>query len=143
MKTTWVLAANRTGARLFRRDGQALTRIRDLPHPEGRVRDQDLEAGRAQRSFDSHARGRYAEEHRTSQHEKTAQAFARELGRFLKDLHFKPDLDRLVLVAEPHFLGLLRAELDATTEAVIAASATKDVGAVPDREVWSHLKDVL
>lgn len=124
--TTWVLVANRTGARIFDRDGSRLTLVRSLQHPSGRERDQDIEAESPQRTFDKHARGRT---HQASPHEHSAEAFAKELAAELGRGRMEHGVEHLVLVAEPHFLGLLRQELDQPTARLVAASVPKDLAA--------------
>lgn len=121
--TTWVLVANRTGARIFDRDGYKLRLVRSLRHPAGRETDQDIEADRSHRTFDKHAKGRT---HQASPHEHSAQTFAKELASELGRGRTEHGVDRLVLVAEPHFLGLVRDELDRTTAKLVAASVAKD-----------------
>lgn len=122
--TTWVLVANRTGARIFDRDGYKLTLVSSYEHPAGRKRDQDIEAASAHRTFDKHARGRT---HQESPHEHSAEAFAKELAGELARGRTEHGVQRLVLVAEPHFLGLVRQELDAPTAKLVAATVPKDL----------------
>src|SRR5512142_2633573 len=122
--TTWVLVANRTGPRIFYRDGSRLTLVRSLQHPSGRERDQDIEGESPHRTFDKHARGRT---HQASPHEHSAEAFAKELAGELARGRTEKGLGRFVLVAEPHFLGLVRHELDQATAKLLAATVPKDL----------------
>jgi len=137
--TTWVLVANRTEARLFERQGMKLRLLRSIPHPAGRQRDQDIEANRSARTFDKHARGHT---HETSPHEHSAEAFARELAGVLAVGRTEHGVGRVALVAEPHFLGLLRAELDAATDKLVTSAVPKDLIAADDETIRAHLKDV-
>jgi protein required for attachment to host cells len=52
-------------------------------------------------------------------------------------------VQRIVLVAEPHFLGLLRAELGGETAALVTATVPKDLYAVSEADVLGHLDGVL
>ena len=46
MTTTWILIAHRGGARLFEHTGRSagLKLLQDIPHPEGRLKNQDINA---------------------------------------------------------------------------------------------------
>lgn len=136
--TTWVLVANRTGARIFHRDGRTLRLIRTIDHPEGRKADQDIETG-PQRTFDSHTQGN---DPRSSPHEHDANAFAKAIAAELHLGRTERGVDRLVLVAEPHFLGLVRQELDDGTKALVVATVPKDLAKVENDAVQDHLNDV-
>jgi len=52
--------------------------------------------------------------------------FARQLAKALDDALVRKAYDRLVLVAPPEFLGILRATLPERVEARVAASVEKD-----------------
>jgi protein required for attachment to host cells len=137
--TTWVLVANRTGARIFNREGHELRLVRSFQHPSGRERDQDIEAGRSHRTFDKHARGRT---HQASPHEHSAEAFAKELASELGRGRTEQGVQRLVLIAEPHFLGLVRQELDQPTAKLLAATVPKDLATADVEVVQAQLGGV-
>jgi protein required for attachment to host cells len=137
--TTWVLVANRTTARIFRRDGYKLTMLRSFEHPSGRARDQDIEADSSHRTFDKHARG---STHESSPHEQSAEAFAKELARELGRGRTESHVDRLVLVAEPHFLGLLRRALDRPTATLLVAGVAKNLAGADIELVQAQLGNV-
>jgi len=140
--STWVLVAHRTGARLFEQKGRKLELLRSIEHAAGRIEDRDLEAG-PQRTFDSHAQGRYAADRGSSPHERASKSFAHELAKLLEEKRSASGVERIVLVAEPRFLGLLRAELGSATAALVAATVPKDLGGVSSSEVLQHLEGVL
>jgi protein required for attachment to host cells len=121
---TWVLLASRTRARIFVRQGRVLTPIRTLEHAQGRIVDQDIEANQSRRTFDGHARGHTGE---TSPHEHSAERFAKTLAHTLRTGRVESRVDRFVLVAEPHFLGLLYKEMDHTTASRVVASVSKEL----------------
>ena len=122
--TTWVLLASRTRARIFERRGRLLTSVRTLEHPQGRIADQDIDPNRSRRTFDSHARGHSGER---SPHENSAMRFSKTLADTLRTGRVESRVDRFVLVAEPHFLGLLNKELDHTTASRVVASISKEL----------------
>jgi protein required for attachment to host cells len=143
--TTIVAVAQRAKARLFRHDGpqSGLTEIRDLAHPESRAHGIDLETDRAGRVADRRGPGRHALEVEEPPKEREAANFAREVAAALKDVRTHQGFDRLVLVAEPGFLGLLRGALDHTTAKLIDGEVHKEIVDEKVDEIAAHLEGVL
>jgi protein required for attachment to host cells len=140
--STWVLVAHRTGARLFEHKGRELILLRGIDHPAGRVEDHNLETG-PQRNFDSHAQGRHAADRGDSRHERAALTFAHDLAKLLEEGRTTKGVKSIVLVAEPHFLGLLRVELGDKAGALVITNVPKDLHAVSSPDVLGHLEGVL
>ena len=63
-------------------------------------------------------------------HERVVADFARELAARLRQARVANTFERLVLVAPPKFLGLLRAQLDDPTSARVVGSLDKDLAAI-------------
>jgi protein required for attachment to host cells len=142
---TWILVAHRSGARLFenRGPGKGLNLIFDIYHPEGRLKNKDLDTDKPGRSFDSRGHGRHA---LSSEQEPTAhlaEQFAKQLSTMLDDGRNQQRYTKLVLVAEPRFLGNLRAALSATTAALITATIGKDLGGIEPHLLSKHLTDIV
>ena len=105
MRKTWVVVADRSRARIFSVETPRgpLTEIEDLVHPESRAHDRDLTSDRPGRSSDNHVLG--------TAHGKVdqqAQEFAREIADRLENGRVGAQFERLVVVAAPDVLGLLR-----------------------------------
>ncbi|WP_290647907.1 host attachment protein [Aquisalimonas sp.] len=132
MKSTWVVVANRARARFFSLSSPKgpLTEVQDLVHPEGRLHDQDINADRPGRSFDTSGKGRHAMGKRHSPSEQEAIRFAHTVGDQLAKQHYEGAFERLVLTAPPHFLGLLRDALPAAVTESIVMEIDKDLAAV-------------
>lgn len=96
-----VVVADRSAARFYdtHRLGGPLRLFDDLRHPQGRL-------------------------HERTQHE--TQLFACRIAEILWAAHELQQFERLVLVAEPSFLGVLRAELPETLSAITVAAIGKD-----------------
>ena len=144
MDILWILVAHRSGARIFESlgVGQALELRQDIAHPEGKLRDQDIGSDKPGRGIDSHgSRTSFQQEQGPSAH--ISEQFAKQLAELLNDGRVKQRYQRLVLVAEPHLLGLLRAALSRETAALITASVTKDLGHVGLRDIGTHLEGVV
>jgi protein required for attachment to host cells len=143
--TTWILVAHRSGARIFENKGpnKGLSLLQDIPHPEGRLKNRDIGADKPGRSFDSHGQARHAlgTEQEPTAH--LAEQFAKQLGATLDDGRNHQRYTKLVLVAEPRFLGNLRAALSAPTAALVTASLGKDLGSVELHDLPKHLADTV
>lgn len=141
MNKTWILIAHRAGARIFENDGpgRGLKHLETIAHPEGRLQNKALGSDKPGRSFDSHGPGRHALGKEHGPAETVAQAFAHALAARLDAGRTKNTYGKLVLVAEPRFLGMLRAALSPQTAALVSATVEKDLGQVSDRDLPPHL----
>ena len=91
------------------------------------LKDRDLESDREGRRFggtDGHHHG-VDGERSTEQHELTL--FAKEVGRRIDASRIKHEFDKLILVAPPKMLGLLRQSLPQPSQTLLAAEVAKDV----------------
>jgi protein required for attachment to host cells len=103
----------------------------------GNMRDTDLETDRPGRRYGGtsgvrHGAGVQAGHHHgvdgersTKQHELTL--FAKEVAQRIDSERMKHEFDKLVLVAPPKMLGLLRQSLTHPTQAMLAAEIAKDL----------------
>lgn len=145
MTTTWILVAHRGGARLLANTGagKGVQLIEEIPHPEGRLRDGDINADKPGRAFDSFGGGRHSMSKEQAPTEHVAQQFAKALADRLQHARTEGRYGALVLVADPRFLGELRAALDAPTAALVSGTLDKDLGGIDTRELPAHLASVV
>ena len=145
MTTSWVVVASRTGARIFEHHGpgKTLRLIESLSHPDGRRQDRSIGTDAPGRSYESGSVQTHPLRGRESPHDHCAQVFARTLGSRLATARHASSFGRLVLVAEPHFLGFLRGHLDAPTERLVTHRISKDLASVRADEVLAHLGGAL
>lgn len=145
MNNIWILVAHRGGARLFENKGpgKGLNLLHDIPHPQGRLKNKDIGADKPGRSFDSHGQGRHAlgTEQEPTAH--VAEQFAKQLSSMLDDGRNRQRYRKLVLVAEPRFLGNLRAALSSPTAALVTAAVGKDLGGVEPHNMPKYLDQVI
>lgn len=121
--------------------------VRRTMHPQAHMRDRDLVSDRPGRVFD-HAnlaggrRGSVAH-HATggerSPRKVEALKFARQIAGELDTERRHGDYDRLVLVSGPSFLGLLRASMPKTLQAVVALEVAKDLVHCADKVIRAHV----
>lgn len=141
-RRTWILVANAAKARLFQSDGQGLSEISDAIHPESAAHGHDLLADATGRRGQGPAGrgdrpGLGPDEPRQKQE---AERFARHLGALLKTGLDEHAYEALVLVAPPHFLGLLKKHLGHTVARRVDATLDRDLvqHEVADLESWVH-----
>jgi len=136
---TWIMTADRAGARIFERDGNELILVEQLFHDEGRLRDAELGSDEPGRSYDSARPGRHSLGKEQSPHEHDAADFARNLAHKLRDGRVHNRFTRLVIAAEPHFLGLLRAALDKTTGKLVVRTVPEHLQQLPAAKLVTHV----
>lgn len=145
MSKNWLLVANRTGARLFENigPGSGLTRLQEFTHPEGRLKDQDFISDDSGRVHDRAGDGSHKMEMTESASDHEDRLFAHQLALALKHGLDEHNFTRLFLVAEPGFLGDLKASLDKKTASLLEGTLGKDLVHVEDRDIPDHLDDLI
>lgn len=142
---TWIVVCDSSRARLFSANGKkgAWSLVRTLEHPESRMMDSEL-AGREQgRQQQSGGFGRPAMEPVTQAKEVEREAFATELGHLLDHEFDVNSYADLVLVAPPHFLGLLRKRLGGKLMKRVIAGLDKDYTLLPLQDLQPRVEEWL
>lgn len=142
---TWILIADGARARILENDGpgHGLKPVPDCEFEADRLRDQDIDADRPGRAFDSHGQGRHAMEAPTSPARKAKEIFARQLVTHLEKALAKQAFERLVVVAPAKTLGDIRAALPKDLAARLTGELAKDLTKIRNDDMAEHLKDVL
>jgi protein required for attachment to host cells len=143
---TWILVSDISRAKLFsaenREDDWAL--VKEFEHPEGREFSKDIRPssppGRMQKSKGVGARS--AVEPRTWPKEAEAERFAEQLATYLDEALAKRAFEALVLVAPPHFLGMLHGTLGKQTAKHLKATVDKDLAMFDATEIRERLLNV-
>ena len=142
MSTTWILSANRSNAYLFESDwpGKSMRLLQDIPHPQGIMQNQDIDTDKPGRVFDSFGNGRHSTSPKQEPTEHIAQQFALDLAEMLNKGRLTNAYDKLVLIAEPKFLGLLRGALDKNTESLVSQTVNKELLDVTEEDLAEYIK---
>lgn len=69
-----------------------------------------------------------------------AQQFALDLAGMLNKGRVVQAYDKLVLMAEPKFLGILRAALDKNTAALVVQTISKDLPHINEKDLTKYLE---
>jgi protein required for attachment to host cells len=145
MPVTWVLVADSTAARLFLAptpDGP-LEEFESYAHAEGRAHARDLVTGEPGRSFDGQGSGRHALEPRVNPKEQEKIGFARMLADRVGTARSRGEVNRVLLVAPPEFLGHLRSCLDTETRRLVAGEVALNVVRMRPAEIRGRLPERL
>ena len=142
MSTTWISSANRSNANLFESNwpSKSMLRLQDIPHPQGKMQNQDIDTDKPGRVFDSFGNGPHSTSPRQEPTEHIAQQFALDLAEMLNKGRLTHAYDKLVLIAEPKFLGLLRGALDKNTESLVTQTVNKELLDVTEKDLAEYLK---
>lgn len=145
MSKIWILAANSGNATLFTADSPTapLTELSTFDNPEARAKQMDLASDRPGRSFDSHGEGRHAMEVEVDPKKQEQIRFAKLIVDRLEQGRVDNAFGRLVLVASPMFLGLLRANFGAPLSALVSLEMDKDYTALRPEELRARLPERL
>ena len=141
MDNTWVLVANASEAHLYatERLGKEMSILKEFSHPASRAKGQTLASDKPgsshNRSSNSGTRGDPVDPK-----EYEAERFASELADELDKGRTSKAYRRLVLVAAPHFQGLLNAQLNEHTRALVHNHINKDFTAHNMQELPELLK---
>lgn len=130
-----VLANAAAGARLAPVDG--LSFATDLP------RSRDLMSERPGRAHESHGAARHAYEQRSDAHDQMKADFLGSVVAAIAARQEKGEFDRLVVVAPPAALGVVRAKLPDRLARAVAAEVAKDLTKTADGEIAGHLGDAI
>ena len=138
---TWILLANtrQVSVMVNRGPGKGLAQLngKSLTSQEA-----DLPRDKAGVSHSIGGPGVSAVEQADPQHKIDA-AFAKSVAQWLSKERAAKEFDRLIVVAGPHMLGLLRAALSSDVQAVLIAEIAKDLSGQSVEAVTSHIDDFI
>jgi protein required for attachment to host cells len=154
----WIVVIHQAGARIFRRNRPAdgIELVEKFDHPTGRLRDHDIDTDKPGRQFTptpattsrgpqgaGHTYRRHGFTPRVMPHETDVIRFTQQIAHHLETSRSQNKYGGLVLVADPHELGLLKESLDKKTGEKVIATLNKNLAKVRDIEIENQIYDVL
>lgn len=141
MNRTWILVADAAHARLFEvpHPGEPFQFREEFDNPAGRAKGRDFllkEDGAIQHQEGSVFRSSMEP---LSMKKVEARRFAHSLAQMLDKSVARHQFERLILVAAPEFLGMLRKELSQNVENTLLDSIPRDYGRSNARELETLL----
>lgn len=141
--TTYIVVADAARARIFTRDALNLAEKESLVHAEGRMHEGDLitdnPGADVHESMSSSSRSS-AEGGTALQHEN--ELFAKEVVQRLYSARVDNSMEKLIMVAPPKFLGLLRAKLDNSTQKLVIHTLSKDLSKASLADIQNAVSDL-
>ncbi|MFY0992792.1 host attachment protein [Halomonas sp. C05BenzN] len=140
--TTYIVVADAARARIFTRDALKLVEHDSLLHAAGRLHEGDLVTDRGadvHESMSTTSRSS-GEENSASQHE--AIVFAKEVAERLYRARVDNTMEKLIMVAPPRFLGLLRDKLDGPTTKLVIHTLSKDLSKASLGDIQEAVSDL-
>ncbi len=141
MSHTWFLVADSSRAKLYDVEKRTapFVEIEDFIHPEGRLHEGDLVSDRPGSDGGSVGQGRRVFDDQTSAREQEDIRFAATLAERLEKARNDGNLQRLVLVAPPAFLGLLRDKLSKEVMSHVSKQIDKNLVQQPPEVLRDYL----
>ena len=146
MTSTWIVVADNSRARIFSAEtsSSSLEEIEAMTHAEGRLHDREITEdlpGKIKNA--GGVAGGHAFEQPTDPKKHESANFAHRIAHFLEGAHNANRFNRLLLLAEPSMLGLLRKELPETIKRQIAFELDKSIASLTPAEIRKHLPDIF
>lgn len=144
--STLYVVANRTEAVFYEEDLKTPFHfIRRVSNPRGRKSEIELVSDRQGRVASSSAgpKLRHGLEPKMTKHEQNAIRFAGRIGREIESIRSTTQIEGIILVAEPHFLGLLREELGPKTTRILRAEIPREYAEGSDRAIQTKIQKAL
>lgn len=141
--TTWIVIADGARARVLQNDGpgKGVVALKDLVFEGDHSTSSDIATDRPGRTFDSVGSARHAMDPPSDPHEQLKIQFVKHVASVLEQRGAA--YDRLILVAPPQALGLLRKSLPASVARKITGELGKDLTHLPNTDLPSHLGRLL
>ncbi len=144
MTTAWILVANASEAKIFSNKGigKGLEVVTKLSHPDSRKKASELvtdRPGHMAGSGNGHGSRQPATDPKQHEHD----VFSRELAQQLDQGRTSNSYQRLIVVAEPHFRGLLKHAMNSQVNGLVTDSIDKDYTKLSEKELATHLEKVI
>jgi protein required for attachment to host cells len=145
MENTWVVVAESTRARIFTVDTPSapLVEVETLVHPEGRLHEQEMTSDLPGSDANSSGSGRHGYQDETEPKKQEAINFARQVADRLDKARTGGEMQRVIVVAAPAFLGILRDQLNDQTGKLVSHEIAKNLGQHTPEDIRSHLPEHL
>jgi protein required for attachment to host cells len=149
MTTTWIVSADRGRARIFAQTDpqQPLEEIEDMVNTAARIRTSEqytdrlgpTSAGQSIHNTGGALPNKQYEPQQTMD-EREAESFAKDISAFLLKAHQDGRYQKLDLIAEPKFLGVLRMVLDNQVKPLVELELNKDYTHFNGHQLREHLQ---
>jgi protein required for attachment to host cells len=120
-----------------------LKELATIDHSAGRLRNQGFEADRPGRSFQTSGKKRHALQRKIDPRTQHAMMFARSLAAQVEKMRLRGEVERLILVAPPKFLGLLRDALGTESRRLLQGQFLLNLTGMKAADIRARLPDKI
>lgn len=141
MATCWIVVADAALAKIYAttKSNGGLHLIKEFAHPDSRKKSSDLVSGSPGKyKFGNMGRGKFVSRSDPKQNEEDQ--FAKQIITELESGRVAHEFDTLILVAAPHFHGLLDKALNDQLRKTVEMHVQKNYLAIPERNLLTTLK---
>jgi len=146
-KTCWIVVADGVRARIFANDGPGtgLRNALEMDFIADNRRSRDIVSDRPGRSVGGAGGpgGRHTMEPKVDSHQYEKRMFARQIAGHVNDACQRGDFDRLVLVAPPQTLGVMRDALGKPALSKVVAELGKDLTRIAVHDLPRHMEGAI
>ncbi len=141
MLSTWIVVADSSRARFFLLESriEPLSELEDLLHAEGRMREGDVIGDRQGGLAGGHGEGGHAFEAPTDPKQHELAVFAKQIADKLEQGRVNHSYRKLILVAPPAFLGVLRQTLNSHVLEMVDSTLDKNLVAEDESVIRQHI----
>lgn len=141
MAGTWVVVADSSKARFFTyaSRNEPMQEHEGMLHAEGRMKDQDEISDKQGGLAGGHGEGGHAFEAPTDLKQHEAEVFAKQIADKLEHGRVNHDYDKLILVAPPAFLGVLRQAINDYVADKVSNSLDKNLVSETEAVIREHI----
>lgn len=137
-KMKWIITANTNECRIYSYQRDALTLIKEINHPENKLKNSELGSDKPGRYQSNNAnRGAYSPH--TELGEINIDNFAREIATDLNDARNRNNYDELVIVMPAQIDGLVEKHLNKNVRELIKNTIQKNIMHLSEKELLEYL----
>lgn len=133
----WYVISDRVSSVVYVDVNHEFRFLNRLTNDDARLTEQELDSDKPGRGFSSAGGGtiHHSLDRTFKHHEKVAADFSRVIARHLELGLSEGSYQELVLVSEPHFLGLIKSHLTPRVEKTVMAEIGKEYTQVPPKQI--------
>lgn len=145
MTSIWIVVADNSRARIFTTENSStpLQEIEDMTHTEGRMHDREITQDLPGKIKNPGGVSGHAFEQPTDPKKYEAGQFAHRIVHYLQEAHNANRMSRLLIIAEPSMLGLLRKTMPEQVKKLITFELDKNITSFDITDIRSHLPNIL
>lgn len=140
----WIVVLGRAGARIFKRTSlvEPLVLVKSIDNELGRTRNRQMQNDKPGRD-QFRVKGAsivHAMSGEKDPHEDAAVQFVREVSKYLELESSKGKFDKLIVVAGPHVMGLLKKQLSKEVEKTVVEWVRKNLSKQSESEIQAYFE---